>query len=98
MQQQPDQVPDIYTDAFQVTTTPSGVNMTFSIREAHPSPAKQVPLTELARVRMSPEHAKVVTMMLTKHLKRYERDSGIKIALPANIFTQLGIAEEDWGV
>ena len=30
--------PDIYADGFQVTVTPFGVNMSFSLREAHPNP------------------------------------------------------------
>ena len=90
-------VPEYYADAFQVTTTAFGVNMTFSLRDPHPG-SKQVPSREVARVRMSPEHAKIVAMMLMSQIKEYERASGIKIAIPAQVYTQLGIAEEDWGV
>ena len=98
MQQHPDPVPDFYADAFQVTVTPFGVNMTFSLRDPHPSPARQVPGTDVARIRMSPEHAKIVGMMLTRQIRDYERQSGIKIAIPSQVYAQLGIAEEDWEV
>ena len=89
-------VPDFYADAFQVTTTPFGVNMTFSLREPHPVPTRREPAKDVATVRLSPEHAKVVCMMLTRQLRQYERDSGINIAIPHDIYAQLGLAEEDW--
>ena len=98
MQQNPNPVPEFYADAFQVTTSPFGVNMTFSLRDPHPSPGKLDPGIEIARVRMSPEHAKIVAMMLIRQIRDYERSSGIKIAIPSQVYTQLGIAEEDWEV
>lgn len=97
MQQNPNPVPEFYADAFQVTVSPFGVNMTFSLREPHPS-AEKVPGTDMATVRMSPEHAKIMAMMLIRQMRDYERNSGIKIAIPAQVYTQLGIAEEDWEV
>jgi hypothetical protein len=98
MQQNSNPVPEFYADAFQVTVSPFGVNMTFSLRDPHPSAGKLVPGTDMARVRMSPEHAKIMAMMLIRQIRNYERDSGIKIAIPAQVYTQLGIAEEDWEV
>ena len=98
MQQQPSDIPDIYADAFQVTVTPFGVNMTFSLRDPHPSSGRIVPGTEVVRVRMSPEHAKIMTMLITRQLRQYERDNGVKIAIPSQVYTQLGIAQEDWEV
>ena len=101
MQQQPSgpqAFPDLYADAFQITVTPFGVNMTFSLRDPHPSQGKLVPGTEIVRVRTSPEHAKIMALMMTRQLRQYERATGIKIAIPQEIYTQLGIAEEDWEV
>ena len=95
---EPETIPDLYADAFQVTTTPFGVSMTFSLREAHPNPTKQTADEPVATIRMSPEHAKIMAMMLVRQLRRYERDSSIKIAIPSNVYTQLGLAEEDWGI
>lgn len=91
-------VPEFYSDALQITTTPFGVNLTFSLREPHPVPGPQATAKEIARVRTSLEHAKVIAMMLRKQLRQFERDSAIKIALPADIYAQLGIAEEDWEI
>ena len=93
-----DPTPEFYADGFQVTTTPFGVNMTFSLREPHPNPTKPVATNDMATVRMSPEHAKIVSMMLIKQIRTYEREAGLTIALPQEVYAQLGIAEEDWGV
>ena len=98
MQQNPNPVPEFYADAFQVTISPFGVNMTFSLRDPHPAPGRQMPGTDMARVRMSPEHAKIVAMMLIRQIRNYERNSRIKIAIPSEVYTQLGIAEEDWEI
>ena len=91
------EVAELYTDAFEVTTTPFGVNMTFGVREPHPAPNKPQSVRELAIVRMSLEHAKVMTMLLRRQLKVYESDVGVPIKIPSSVYTQLGIAEEDWG-
>lgn len=91
-------MPDIYVDAFQVTVQPFGVNMTFSLRDPHPTSGRIVPGVELVRIRMSPEHAKIMTMMLRNQIRKYERDGGITIAVPSQVYTQLGIAEEDWNI
>ena len=91
------EVPDFYVDNMRVTTGVFGVNFTFGLNEPHPASggvARQA--DEKVRLRMSLEHAKVVAMMLRRQLKQYERESGIKIELPANVYTGLGIAEEDW--
>ena len=45
---------------------------------------------------MSLEHAKVVAMVLKRQLKEYERSTGTSIQLPADVYTGLGVAEEDW--
>lgn len=91
-------IPDVYADAFQVTVTPFGVNMTFGLREAHPNPNQQASSEHVAVVRMSLEHTKVMAMMLTKQVKLYEREGSLTIPIPAELYQQLGIAEEDWGV
>jgi hypothetical protein len=46
---------------------------------------------------MSLENAKVLAMLLRRNLKNYEREHRLEIALPAQAYTQLGIAKEDWG-
>ena len=46
---------------------------------------------------MSPAHTKIVAMMLAKQIRKYERDSSLTIAVPAEVYQQLGIAEEELG-
>jgi len=88
---------EVYADTFQMTTTPFGVNMTFGVREPHPAGARQAPSSDLVVVRMSPEHAKVMAMMMRKQLKQHEEQNGITIQVPHTVYAQLGLAEEDWG-
>ena len=95
---EPEAIPDLYADGIQVTTTPFGVGMTFSLREAHPNPTQPTQSEPIATIRMSPEHAKIMAMMLIKQLRAHERDNGISIAIPSSIYTHLGLAEEDWGI
>ena len=98
MPDQGDEVPDLYADAFQVTITAFGGNLTFSRREAHPVATRQQVLKELVTVRMSVEHLKVMTMMLRRQVKEYEEHVGSPIRMAPELYQQLGIAEEDWGI
>lgn len=90
-------IPDIYTDSFRFSVLPYGVAFTFGQNEPHPTPGKATPAKEALILRMSLEQAKVLAMMLRRNLKNYEREHGIEIALPYGLYTQLGIAREDWG-
>ncbi|MBI4288865.1 MAG: hypothetical protein HY671_10605 [Chloroflexi bacterium] len=89
-------VPDIYADQFRLTTGVYGATMTFGISPAHPSAGQVAPPRDVVTVRMSMEHAKVMTLMLRRTLKQYERDSGVTIGLPQNLCAQLGLSLEDW--
>lgn len=88
---------DAYADAFQVTLSPFGVSLTLSVREPHPNPSKSPAVKEVATIRMSIEHLKLMTMMFRQQLLQYERNTGSSIRIPSQIYQQLGIAEEDWG-
>lgn len=89
-------VPDVYADQFVVTATVWGVNLSFLRNPPHPATG-QVPQAEpQAIVRMSLEHAKIMTMLLKRQLKQYERDNGIEIAIPPQVYTGLGVSIEDW--
>jgi len=88
------EVPEFYADAVEINLTmPWTVALTFALRstdaERKPSP--------VARIRMSPEHAKVTAMILRRQLKRYEKESGSEISLPADVYSKLGLVSfEDW--
>ncbi len=91
------QQPDIYCDSFRFTVTPYGVNLTLALNEPHPESSRPPKTKEVAIIRFSLEQAKVLTMMLRRNLKSFESENHLEIALPAQVYTQLGIAREDWG-
>lgn len=85
-----------YCDAFTVSITPFGANLSFSLREAHPSTAKQPRIEHLGTIRMSVEHLKTMVMMIRRQIIQAERDTGVHVEVPSNLLNQLGIAPEDW--
>ena len=93
------ETPDIYVDQFLVTLGVFGANMTFILSDPHPAqggvPRQGV---EKVRLRMSLEHAKIMTMLLRRQLKQYETENGVRIQIPAQVYSSIGIAEEDWGI
>ena len=87
---------DAYTDAFKVTVTPFGANLSFQLREAHPTPHEAPKLETLGTVRMSVEHLKLMAVMIRNQIRRSEEQTGITFQVPTNVLTQLGIPPEDW--
>ena len=90
-------IPEVYTDSFRFTVQPYGVAFTFGTNVPHPSPQKVTPGKDSLVLRMSLEQAKVLAMMLRRNLKNYEIQNKLEIPLPSQLYTQLGIAQEDWG-
>jgi len=45
---------------------------------------------------MSLEHAKIMTMLIRRNLKSYEREYGIEVAIPHKVYMDLGMSPEDW--
>jgi len=91
-----EQAQDVYADQFRVSTNPYGVAITFMLSEAHPAPARPVQSKNLATIRMSLEHAKVMVMLMRKQLKQFEEANGISIQVPLDVLNQLGLSPEDW--
>lgn len=89
-------IPDIYTDAFRFTVGPYGVAFTFGTNIPHPTPGQVLPAKDSLVLRMSLEQAKVLAMLLRRNLKSYELQNKLDIALPSQLYAQLGIAQEDW--
>lgn len=92
----PEQPFDVYADAFLITLSPFGANVSFEIREAHPSAQRAQTTTRLGTVRMSLEHLKVMVVMMIKQVKALEEQSGVRYEVPTNVLSQLQIAPEDW--
>ncbi len=91
---------DFYSDAFTITTTPWGANLSFQLRDAHPVPPSDgAPVerpTPLGTIRMSNEHLKVMVFMLMRQIKRQENMTGVQFGIPIDVLNQLGIPREDW--
>jgi len=89
---------DIYADSFTITVTPWGANLSFHLREAHPSPQTVSQPIRLGTVRTSNEHLKTMIFMLKRQMQIHEESHGISVDVPIQVLSQLGIAPEDWDV
>jgi len=87
------ETPEFYSDGIEVNLTmPWTVALTFSLKDTS---KERKPLPQVT-VRMSPEQAKISTMLLKRLLKNYEAESGAAINIPQGVYRQLGLPEEDW--
>jgi hypothetical protein len=87
--------PMLYCDGVQVGISPFTVTLSFTVAP-HPPVHGQGPLP-VATIRMSPEHAKVMAIILRRQLKQFEEQLGQPIALPPQVYQQLGLSpKEDW--
>ena len=87
---------DQYADQFTVSLSPFGANISFGLREAHPTPGRAQQSVPLGTMRMSIEHLKTMTFMLRKQVMNFETETGLHVGVPSNVLNQLGIAPEDW--
>ena len=88
--------PEFYSDSLRFSVSPYGVAFTFGVNPPHPNPGRSPNAEEQVILRMSLEQAKVLAMLLRRQLKTFEGDNDIEIPLPPGVYTQLGIAREDW--
>jgi hypothetical protein len=78
-------VPDYYTNESQVKTSLYDVLIDFRLRTG-----PEVEPKSLVHIRMSPQQAKVLSIILTNHISYYERDIG-QIKIPDDLVKQLGV-------
>ena len=62
-----DEVPDLYTDGVQIGLSPFGVTLAFGMQPAGQT-GTLAPI-KVCNLRMSLEHAKILTMLLKKQLR-----------------------------
>jgi hypothetical protein len=79
---------DLYTNSVQFLVTPYEVTLVFGLTSEPNKPAR-----EQVRVRMSPQHALVMSKLLQKNLLGYRETIG-KINLPPRLYQDLGIEVE----
>ncbi len=87
---------DVYADQFTISITPFGANLSFAVREPHPSPARAPRTENLGTVRMSVEHLKTMVMIVRRQILMVEQETGVKAEVPRSILNQLQISPEDW--
>ena len=94
---EPEGPPDVYSDQFNMAVSPYGVALTFLLTPSSPTPIQAVTGDPQAVVRMSLEHAKVMSMVLRRSIKQYELETlGDHIRIPRGILGQLKLTEDDW--
>ncbi len=88
---------DIYCDVFQINLGPFGCALNFALSPSTPPAPGAMPQPERkATVRMSLEHAKVMTFIMRRHLAQYEQQAGARVEIPIQVLNQLQIGSEDW--
>jgi uncharacterized protein DUF3467 len=79
---------DLYTNSVQFMVSAYEVAMVFGLTSEPNLPPQQ-----LVKIRMSPQHALVMSKLLQKHLLGYRENIG-KIQLPPRLFQDMGIEVE----
>ncbi len=88
-------VPDLYTDSVGFEATVYGFTIHIAqLVSAPPGYEGKAPSRLVARVHMSPQHAKVMALLFMKNIAAYEDQLG-KIELPEQLLTDLGLTEAE---
>ena len=89
--------PDLYCDQFQLTFSPYGAALNFSLSSPTPSAPGTVQQAErLVSMRMSLEHLKHMAFILQRQVRLYEKQTGFAINLPHEVLNATQIGPEDW--
>lgn len=91
----PEDPEPVYSDGVQVGCAPFTVALVFTVSSS-PLKGSQPPAV-VADIRMSPEHAKVMAILLRRQLKDFEQQQGRPIPIHQQVMQQLGLSPmEDW--
>ena len=90
-----DPIPDYYVDSVKVSTGLYTFILEIGVQEVRDEPGSE-PLraTPLARIRMSPQHALILSKILRKNVNAYLERVG-PIAIPDQVYIDLDIPKED---
>lgn len=80
--------PEFYTDSLGMSANLYGFKFDFGLATESPGAQRTV-----ATVRMSPQHALVMSKVLGKHLRAYQEEVG-PISIPPQLLTELKLDEE----
>jgi hypothetical protein len=87
---QADRPIDVYVNSARFAVGVYDFMIEFGLQEATTDAARPAGITPQVRMRMSPQHAKVLAAALHDVVSKYEAQVG-KIDVPATLFTQMGI-------
>jgi len=91
------EVPDVYSDQFQLNLTPFGCTINFQLSGPSPAaPGSPPPLERVATIRMSLEHLKALVFVLHKQMGAYESQTHLSVGLPVEVLRMMQIRQEDW--
>jgi hypothetical protein len=81
-----------YSDVFWLALNPWSVVITFGHRQARPEEKD----TPTVRMRMSLQQAKILSIMLLRAIRQYEKDTKVNVDLPKQMLQMFGVSPEDW--
>ncbi len=82
-------LPEIYTNSARFTVGIYDFMVEFGVTETSVDPQKPPGIRPVLRVRMSPQHAAMLSLALADVVRRYENEVG-QISLPPQLPGQLG--------
>lgn len=77
-------IQDFYADTMNIETGFYGITLTFGVSRREQKPRG------LVRLRLSPQMAKVLYLLLRQHLKAYERDMA-RVEIPSKLAEEIGL-------
>jgi len=86
-------IPLFYADGAQLTITGFDIRLTFSTTYLNPD-SNQWDVKQAITIAMSPQHAKLLWMLLRNNVERYEKQSG-QVNLPEEMLTRAQEPEEE---
>jgi hypothetical protein len=90
------QIPDYYSDSFQVVAGPYGVVLKFAKAMTEIPASGTLEREQVATIRMSWEHAKTMTFKMAELIKRIEEMSNVSYPLPVKVMTELNVPKKEW--
>lgn len=90
----PDEAMDIYVDSVRIAYGPYGFVLELGTTGIADTPASErPPVRRTALVRMSPQHALILSRLLAKNVANYQKQVG-KINLPAELYEGMNLDPE----
>lgn len=94
----PEPIPDIYCDSVQVAMTAYDVMLVLTkmMPKIEGGNLNATP-SQVGLIRMSLEHAKIMSIIIRRNIQQYEEKTGSRIPMHPDVCKTLGISkEEDW--